>query len=101
MKVNINLPDNTALDITNEGCFLTYTIPIKANMIKHLYRGNCFNGKDGWYYKLRTNKPIIVNLECIYKAYERLKSNAMVNVRQAKIKALNKEIKGIQLGLNL
>jgi hypothetical protein len=93
---NNTLP-NTHIEFTADGVVLWVSLNIEHRMIPHLEKTNVFKGKEFQVYALRklVENPNKFTIEQTWKV---LLTRCMVNCREAKIKAIEQEIK--QLTMN-
>ena len=95
MKVYPNLPDNCSVAFTPEGVLVTVILNVSSELTKFLPQDRLNKG-----FKYVTFcKREYLGEKLLTSVYGRLVRELMVEIRQAKIKALKETIEGIQISL--
>ncbi len=86
---------NTHLEFTKKGVKMTVTINIPRDLVKYMAK-NKVHFKEKFYVYWCSKEISKVNKFEINKTYNFLMKNLMINVRRAKIKMMEDEVKNIK-----
>ena len=91
-----NFHENTTFEFTGTGMIIYLSLNISRDISKHLYLGNIYKGEKMFTYRLKYNlESKYINKVNIQKIHDYLLKNAMCNIRKAKIKVLEGEVKSL------
>lgn len=87
---------NSHIQIEGNKIYLRVSLNVEPTVKKHLSPNNIFKGDKMWVYSIREKLTIVSENEII-SIYTTLINRAMVNIRQAKKRAISNEIKQLTL----
>ena len=88
---------NTTIEFTEAGLIIHVSLNVEPEVAQKLCPLNVFQGKQFWVYKLKKLVPSrFITKTTIQMVQNELLKNCMSNIRVAKIKVLENQIKTIQ-----
>lgn len=82
--------ENVHLNFNGLGCMVEFSLNISMDLLPYLSSNNIYKA-DKFYIYLIKKQVNVVNSFTLNKTIEQLKFTAMINLREAKIKLLEKE----------
>jgi hypothetical protein len=97
IKGQNKLFENTSLQFTPIGMMIRVSLNIEPKLIKYLSPNNIEQGEKKWVYCLKKHiESKYINNVNFEKIQETLLNRCMINIREAKKKMLEKEIKTLK-----
>jgi len=91
-----NFHENTTFEFTGAGMIIHLSLNINKDISKHLPSNLIFRGEKMLTYKLKYHlESKYIHRVSVQKVHDHLLKNAMRNIREAKIKVLEGEVKSL------
>ena len=97
IKTKNNFYPNTCFTFDGLGMVVEVSLNITPNLKPYLSVNNVFKGEKMWVYRVKKHiDSININKKTVEATHEHLLNNCMINIRRAKVSALNKQILTLQ-----